>query len=214
LLKRLIDNQARAAHRMQRSHDVSVIFKAIDKLEEGLGHSPHPAITDLPVGAWAVSGISDVMGMLTRDRAYDDCARISTGIGLFGAAGAVLTGLRDYSYIPRDRQPNHDIATRHALSNAVVGTLFTASYFLRARDQQAGRRTGFLARLLGLSGGGLMLYSAWLGGKLVEELGEAVKPVMERLDEQEQEPQPVAGRTGAGAAPGLTRPANVPAGSA
>ncbi len=193
---------------------MSAIFKAIDKVEEGLGHSPHPAITDLPVGAWTVSGISDVMGMLSRDRAYDDCARISTGIGLFGTAGAVLTGLRDYSYIPRDRQPNHDIATRHALSNAVVGTLFAASYFLRARDQRVGRRTGLLARLLGLSGGSLMLYSAWLGGKLVQELGEAVKPVMERLDKQEQQPRPADGRTGAGAAPGTARPAVVPAGPA
>ncbi len=166
---------------------MSVILKTIDKVEESLGHSPHPMITDVPVGAWTVSGISDVMGMVTGDKAYDDCARISTAIGLFGAAGAVVTGLRDYSFIPRDRQPNHDIATRHALGNAVVGTLFTASYFLRARDERAGQRTSFLARLLGLAGGGLMLYTSWLGGKLVEELGEAVKPVMEQQSKQERQ---------------------------
>jgi uncharacterized membrane protein len=190
---------------------VDVIFKAIDKIEEGLGHSPHPAITDLPVGAWTVSSISDVMGIVTRDKSYDDCARISMGIGLFGAAGAVLTGLRDYSFIPRDRQPNHHIATRHALGNALVGTLFTASYFLRAREEQAGRRTGLLARLLGLTGGSLLLYTAWLGGKLVEELGEAVKPVMEQQDKPKREPQPVGRQKGDGAAPGQTRHITVPA---
>jgi uncharacterized membrane protein len=189
------------------------IFKAIDQVEESLGHSPHPAITDLPVGAWTVSGISDVMGMVTGDRAYDDCARISMGIGLFGAAGAVLTGLRDYSFIPRDRQPNHDIATRHALGNAVVGTLFTASYFLRARREQAGQRTSFLARLLGLAGGSLMLYTAWLGGKLVEELGEAVKPVMEQQDKPKQPPRPVDRQKGDGAALGHARHTTLPAGS-
>jgi uncharacterized membrane protein len=189
---------------------MSVIFKAIDKVEEALGHSPHPAITDLPVGAWAVSNISDVMGMMTGDRAYDDCARISMGIGLFGAAGAVLTGLRDYSFIPKDRQPNHNIATRHALGNAVAGTLFAASYFLRARDEQAGRRTDFLARVLGLAGGGLVLYTAWLGGKLVQELGEAVKPVME----QQEKPKQVGRQKGDGAASGQGRRATIPAGPA
>jgi uncharacterized membrane protein len=119
------------------------------------------------------------------------------GIGLVGAAGAVLTGLRDYSFIPKDRQPNHDIATRHALGNAVVGTLFTASYLLRARNEQAGRRPGLPARLLGLAGGSLMLYTAWLGGKLVEELGEAVKPVMEQQEKQQQEAQRVGRPKGA-----------------
>ena len=193
---------------------MSIIFEGIDKVEEALGHSPHPAITDLPVGAWAVSNITDVMGMMTGDRAYDDCARISMGIGLFGAAGAVVTGLRDYSYIPKDRQPNHDIATRHAVGNAVAGSLFAASYFLRARDEQAGRRTCFLARLLGLAGGGIVLYTAWLGGKLVLELGEGVKPVMEQLEKQKQGPQPVARQKGDGAASVQGRHIILPAGSA
>lgn len=131
---------------------MNTIMQAMDAIEDRLGHSPHPAMTDLPVGAWTVSSISDVMAIATGEAAYDDCARISMGIGLCGAAGAVLTGLRDYSFIPKDRQPNHDIATQHALGNAVVGTLFTASYFLRARNKQAGQRTGLMARLLGLAG--------------------------------------------------------------
>ena len=185
---------------------MSAIFKTIDKIEEALGHSPHPAITDLPVGAWAVSNITDVMGLATGDRAYDDCARISMGIGLCGAAGAVVTGLRDYSFIPKDRQPNHDIATEHAVYNALVGTLFTASYLLRSRDE----RPGLMARLLGLAGGGLMLYTAWLGGKLVEELGEAVKPVMEQQSKQQR----VARQGNDGAASDSGRPIPVGAGSA
>jgi uncharacterized membrane protein len=189
---------------------VNLAFKAIDKVEESLGHSPHPAITDLPIGAWVVSGISDVMGMATGDKSYDDCARISTGIGLCGAAGAVVTGLRDYSFIPKDRQPNRDIATRHGIGNAVVGTLFTASYLLRARDRRTGQRTGLLARLLGLAGGSLMLYTAWLGGKLVEELGEGVKPMMER-QKQEAETQPVVQGDGAVSSP--SRHMSIPTGS-
>ena len=35
------------------------ITKAIDKTEELLGHSPHPAIVALPLGAFAVSNVCD-----------------------------------------------------------------------------------------------------------------------------------------------------------
>lgn len=189
------------------------IFEAIDKIEEKLGRSPHPAITDLPVGAWMVSGISDVLGMLTGDKSYDDCSRISMGIGLLGAAGAALTGLHDYSYIPRDRQPSHDIATRHALSAAVTSTLFTASYFLRSRSKQAGQRTSFLARLLGLAGGSLLVYTAGLGGTLVLELGEAVKPMIAQQEKQRQESQPAGREMGDGAASDEGRRIAQPAGS-
>jgi uncharacterized membrane protein len=173
---------------------VSMVSQGIDQVEEFLGHSPHPAIIELPVGAWVVSNVCDVMGLFGGGRPCDDAARLSMGIGLVGAAGAVVTGLRDYSFIPKDRQPNHEIATKHALGNAVAGTLFAASYVLRARAYQAGQRPGLGARLLGLAGGGLVLYTAWLGGKLVEELGEAVKPVMEQMEKKEkkEEPQPVA----------------------
>ena len=158
------------------------ITRAIDKTEELLGHSPHPAIVALPLGAWAVSNVCDGLGMLTGDERYDDAARMSMAIGLIGAAGAALTGVRDYGYIPADREPNHSVATTHGLGNAVVGSLFVTSYVLRTRDHAAGRRTGMLPRLLALTGGALSLYTAWLGGKLVEEYGEAVKPVMDHQD--------------------------------
>jgi uncharacterized membrane protein len=157
----------------------------IDKTEGLLGHSPHPAIVSVPIGAWVTSNVCDVMGMLTGERKYDDAARLSMGIGLVGAAGAVVTGLRDYSYIPKDR-PSHEIATKHALGNSVVGTLFAASYLMRRRAYQAGEAPGVMTRLLALAGGGLALYTSWLGGVLVEEHGEAVKPVMEQLEQDEK----------------------------
>jgi uncharacterized membrane protein len=157
----------------------------IDKTEELLGHSPHPAIVELPVGAWAVSNICDTIGLLTGDERFDDVARISMAIGLAGAAAAAVTGIRDYSFIPEDR-PSHDVATRHALGNALAGSLFTASYIARMRDHAQGRRTSLSARLLGLAGGSLALYTAWLGGVLVQEYGEAVKPVMEHQDEEDE----------------------------
>ncbi len=172
------------------------ITKAIDKTEELIGHSPHPAIVAVPLGAWVVSNICDGLGLVTGCDRYDDAARVSMAIGLVGAAGAVLTGVRDYGYIPADRQPNHAVATAHGLGNAVVCSLFATSYVLRSRDHAAGRRTGTAARLLGLAGGALSAYTAWLGGKLVAEYGEAVKPVMDRrqADEERHEEDDSQGR--------------------
>jgi uncharacterized membrane protein len=158
----------------------------IDATEDLLGHSPHPAIVSLPIGAWGVSNVCDTLGLLTGNRRFDEAARLSMAIGLVGAAGAVVTGLRDYSFIPKER-PSHRVATTHALGNSVVASLFVSSYILRQRDHLAGRRPGLGARLLALAGGGLSLYTAWLGGVLVEEYGEGVKPVMDRLSAEEQE---------------------------
>ena len=162
------------------------ITLAVDKTEELLGHSPHPAIVTVPLGAWTVSNICDGLAVATGDRAYDDAARISMAVGLVGAVGAAITGFRDYSHIPKDR-PSHKVATTHGLGNALATSLMTASFVMRVRDHAAGRRTGLATRLLGLFAGGISLYTAWLGGKLVEEMGEAVKPVMDRMPKHEGE---------------------------
>ncbi len=158
----------------------------IDKTEELLGHSPHPAIVALPLGAWSVANVADGLAMATGDRAFDDTARVSLAVGLVGAAGAAITGIRDYSFIPRDR-PSHGVATTHALGNGLAASLMVASFVMRVKDHQAGRKACVPARLLALAGGGISLYTAWLGGKLVQEMGEGVKPVMDQSQSQEQE---------------------------
>ncbi|MHC5543396.1 hypothetical protein ACYOEI_34670, partial [Singulisphaera rosea] len=55
------------------------------------------------------------------------------------------------------------------------------------RDHQQGRPASLLSRTLALAGGGLVLYTGWLGGKLVQEYGEGVKPVMDQMSEEEDE---------------------------
>ena len=154
------------------------ISRSIDAIEERIGYSPHPAIVAVPVGAFVTSNVSDGLYLLTGNEAYDGAAHVSMAVGLIGAAGALATGLRDYGNIPQSRQPSHNIATRHGLGNAVVGSLFLTSFIMRTRDRAAGYRTGLVPRLLALGGGALAVYTAWLGGKLVQEYGEAVKPLI------------------------------------
>jgi len=164
----------------------NLISQGVDKVEELMGHSPHPAIVALPIGAWAFSNFCDGLAMLTDEAKYDDAARLSMAVGLAGASIAVVTGLNDYSKIPTER-PSHDVATTHALGNAVVGTLFGISYIMRLNAQARGGRASLSARLLAMAGGGLMLYTGWLGGKLVAEMGEGVYPAMEDMQQQEDE---------------------------
>ena len=146
----------------------------IDKVEELMGHSPHPAIVTVPLGAFTVSNICDGLAAATGDKTYDDAARISMAVGLVGTAAAAVTGLRDYSRIPRD-QEGHDIATQHGIGNGVMAAMMATSYILRVRGKALHREASVPARVLALGAGGLSLYTAWLGGKLVEELGEGVK---------------------------------------
>jgi uncharacterized membrane protein len=147
---------------------------AIDKTEDLLGHSPHPAVVLLPLGAWTTSNILDGMALASGDHQFDDAARWSMGIGLVGAVAAAATGLRDYGRIEPDA-PSHATATTHALGNAVVGALFATSYIIRTKDHGMGRPTRLSARLLAFAGGALSMYTAWLGGVLVENYGESVE---------------------------------------
>lgn len=163
---------------------MSSISKAIDQFDHVLGHSSHPAFVSIPLGAWTVSNICDGLALATGDDKYDDTARISMGIGLVGAAASVVTGLNDYSKIPKKR-PSHKVATTHALGNSLVASLFVASYVMRVRNHDQGKPPCLTSRLLALAGGGLSMYTAWLGGKLVEEMGEAVQPAMKQMTEQE-----------------------------
>ena len=165
------------------------ISAVVDKTEELLGHSPHPAIVALPLGAWAFSNLCDGLGLVTGEKKYDDAARMSMAVGLVGAAGAVVTGLNDYSKIPKER-PSHEVATTHALGNTLATSLFVTSYVLRMRDHAYGRRPSLAARMMAVAGGGLSMWTAWLGGKLVEEMGEAVQPAMEMMTRQEQGDEP------------------------
>lgn len=151
------------------------ISYTIDRIEDLIGHSPHPAVVAVPVGAYTVSNICDGVASLTGDKSYDDAARISMAIGLVGAVASAVTGFRDYSRIPRERGEAHEVATSHGLGNAVATAMMAASFILRVRDHAKDQEASVASRALALGAGTLTLYTAWLGGKLLQEMGEGVK---------------------------------------
>lgn len=127
-----------------------------------LGHPLHPVMTDVPIGAWTVALVLDIMdASCDSSRENEKLARgakIAVGVGLAGAAGAAITGLTDWS--DTDGRPRR-IGLLHGLLNVTATVLYTASLLKR------GRRSGTAARALAYTGFALVCASAWLGGDLV-----------------------------------------------
>lgn len=140
-----------------------------------LGHTLHPAVNDIPVGAWTSTLVLDIYGALRRGkkgRKLRAGADVSLAIGLVGAVSSAATGLVDYS-------KTEGIARRigfvHAASNMAVAGLYGASFVAR----KAGLRTIGVA--LSTTGYGLMLGSAFLGGIMAYRLGVGVSADAEQL---------------------------------
>jgi nitrite reductase/ring-hydroxylating ferredoxin subunit len=93
-----------------------------------LGHALHPAITDVPIGAWTAALVLDVLGERRG-------ARIAVGVGLLGALGAAATGLTDWT--DTYGKPRR-LGVVHATLNGAATLLYGASWLARGRAPGAG----------------------------------------------------------------------------
>jgi uncharacterized membrane protein len=112
-----------------------------------LGHPLHPALVQLPIGAWTSAAILDLLPGEGR------AARRLVAVGLAGAGPAVLAGWLDWAEQP-PRQAR--VGLVHVASNLTAVAAYAASL--------AARRDGrpVLGRLLGFAG----LTAATAGGVL------------------------------------------------
>lgn len=125
-----------------------------------LGHPLHPAITDVPVGAWTVAAVFDAYESVTGDTTYSAGADACVGIGLVGAVGAALSGMADWQHTSR---PARRIGVVHALLNIAATGLYITSWLQRRGDE---REDGLTTSFLGFA---TVMTSAWLGGMLSYE---------------------------------------------
>jgi nitrite reductase/ring-hydroxylating ferredoxin subunit/uncharacterized membrane protein len=128
-----------------------------------LGHPLHPAITDVPIGAWTTAAALDVLALCGQQKLAPG-ADAAVAIGLVGALGAAATGLTDWT---GTTQRKRKIGLLHGLLNLGATALYATSYVLR--------RKGVRAPAIGLSmaGYGVTITSAYLGASLVfsEQMG-------------------------------------------
>jgi len=136
------------------------LTRAIADLLHGtwFGHPLHPALTDIPIGAWTLAAGFDAYAGLGGGRYAEPTADSLIAIGVVAAVPTALAGLADYSAMD-DRVMA--VGAAHALLNSTGLGLYLLSIWSRAN----GRRG--LGVLLSTSALGLVGASAGLGGDMV-----------------------------------------------
>ena len=125
-----------------------------------LGHPLHPVLTDIPVGAWSVSAVLDLVETLGDTGEYSRAADAALSVGLVAAVGTAVSGLCDWQHTDR---PARRVGALHAMFNIGATACYVTSWMQRRQgNRDAGITTGFVGYLLVLAG-------AYLGGHLSYE---------------------------------------------
>lgn len=143
----------------------SALFRPIRPVKDllngtWLGHPVHPAVTDVPIGAFLVAIVLDLVGQPA-------AAFWAVLVGLLTFLAAIVTGLADFSDTDGTARTR---ATVHGTIMAIGGAVLAASLVLR----QGGSAEG--APQTGLLVVGFLIISAgaYVGGDVVFVLGNMV----------------------------------------
>ncbi|HEY8694484.1 MAG TPA: Rieske (2Fe-2S) protein [Chloroflexota bacterium] len=119
-------------------------------------HPLHPAMTDIPIGAWTCSTMLDLAS--ASDERLAKAADVLVGVGCVGAVGAAITGLADW-------QDTYGKERRTGLAHALLNTGALAMFLTSLSLRRSGAR--FPGILASMTGYGLALSASYLGGGLV-----------------------------------------------
>ncbi len=135
-----------------------------------LGHPLHPAITDVPIGAWTIAAIFDIIWLIApvANVWASHAAFVAVIVGLIGALGAAVTGLTDWSDTYGSERR---VGLYHAILNVTATLLYLISFILRLLDSS---NENVAAAILGFLGLIAVLSAAFLGGDLVFAKGTGV----------------------------------------
>jgi nitrite reductase/ring-hydroxylating ferredoxin subunit/uncharacterized membrane protein len=151
------------------SHTATAVGSAGQQVEDvlhgrWLGHPLHPALVNLPLGAWTVAAALDALEEVSGNRALGSGADAAISLGLVGALGAALTGIADWRHTEGQARR---VGLAHGLLNTGALALYTTSLLLRRfKARRAGRGVAMLGYMVANA-------SAYLGGHLVfnEQIG-------------------------------------------
>ncbi|MGQ0548587.1 MAG: DUF2231 domain-containing protein [Armatimonadota bacterium] len=125
----------------------------------------HPFAVHFPIALLLTSAVFDVVYLFTRDRFYARAARLLIGIGLLGAAVAVILGFVDYTALVA-ADVGQALVDQHrphsTFAYAGVAT-YLASFVLRWRRPDLNRAVVGIFLVLGA---GLIAWATWLGSHI------------------------------------------------
>jgi len=132
-----------------------------------LGHPLHPALTDVPLGAWVVG--------VTADLLHYPIPALPTAVGDVGIAFGLIAGLGSAmsGYTDHHETFEHErrVATLHGLLMTLVLVLMTVSVVLRWKGGAGGHGLAVLFALVGVL---IAVTGAYFGGHLVFGIGTMV----------------------------------------
>ena len=135
-----------------------------------LRHPLHPLLSDIPIGAWVIAAIFDVVWLVAPGaNAWGArAAEAAVIVGVLGALGAAATGLADWS---DSYGSERRVGLWHALLNTAALLLYIASFILRL---QVGSGESLPGAILGFAGVVTVAIAGYLGGEMVFGKGTAV----------------------------------------
>ncbi len=133
-----------------------------------LGHPLHPMLTDIPLAAWVVTAIFDLIWLIAHAAWAAPAALVTLIVGVLAALAAAVTGLTDWSDTYGSERRTGLI---HALFNTIALLLYVLSGILRLL---AGPGDTLAAAILGFLGLISVAYAGYLGGEMVFSKGTGV----------------------------------------
>lgn len=122
----------------------------------------------LPIGAFFLAFVADVIHALTKNSLYYDIAQFAIGIGIVTALLAAVLGLIEYFGVNMSAAGRR-LATIHMIVNVVAVVLYAISWFLRRDHGAMGSGRWPLAFGLAVVPFLLLGISGWIGGKMSYE---------------------------------------------
>jgi nitrite reductase/ring-hydroxylating ferredoxin subunit/uncharacterized membrane protein len=133
-----------------------------------LGHPLHPLLTDIPIAAWTITAIFDIIWLVSRSSWAASAAFVTLIVGILAALAAAVTGLTDWSDTYGSERR---VGLNHALFNTLSLVLYLLSFVLRLL---AGPDDTLAATILGFIGLVSVAYAGYLGGEMVFSKGTGV----------------------------------------
>ena len=136
------------------------------------GHPIHPMLIVFPLGLLAMALIFDVLHFAMGNGYWSEIAYWMIAAGVISGLVAAPFGLVDWLAIPSGTRAKR-IGALHGVGNLVVVVLYAASWWMR---RAAPQDLVTVAYVLSFAGGGMALFTGWLGGELVDRLAIGVDP--------------------------------------
>ncbi len=125
------------------------------------GHPLHPALLPFPFALLVGAALFDLAAWIFAATSLAATARHLTAAGLVAGVIAAIPGIIDYRNSVPPRSSGKKRARQHGLLNAAALAVFALALALRGTASHA------LVTAIELLGAGLLGYSGWLGGVLV-----------------------------------------------